>query len=133
MGRLNLQFHLFMLLFILKLRESTFTLQIQKRTNGASAPLKQIMLISLLKRHSIHKSRYFNANQSHVFGILMMLAGDIETHPGPENIKRDVPELDALLHKKGVKIFHQNIRGLLSEFSQIEELLSDIPNILKSI
>ena len=47
----------------------------------------------------------------------------------PENVKRDVPELDELLRKKGVKIFHQNIRGLLSKVSQIEAFLSDFPKI----
>ena len=58
--------------------------------------------------------------------ILFSLCGDIESCPGPD---RCIPELNALLKKRGIKIFHQNIRGLLSNIAYVAELLHSFPAI----
>ena len=53
--------------------------------------------------------------------ILLILSGDIELCPGPE-VTYNIPELDDLYSSKGIKIVHQNIRGLLGK----KDLLADI-------
>ena len=52
--------------------------------------------------------------------ILLLLCDDIETCSGPE---RYIPELNDVLKGKGVRTFHQNVRGLLSNSGQVAELL----------
>lgn len=59
----------------------------------------------------------------HLF-ILILLSGDIETQPGPF-----LPELKNLLSKRGIKIFHLNVRGLLNNIDQIGILLHDFKDI----
>ena len=61
-----------------------------------------------------------------IINILLLLCGDIETCPGPD---RCIPELNALLKKRGIKIFHQNVRGLLSNIAFVAELLRSFPAI----
>ena len=48
--------------------------------------------------------------------MLLLLCGNVETCPGP-------PELSHLLKAKGIKIFHQNVRGLLGNLSKVKNLL----------
>ena len=67
--------------------------------------------------------RYTNRD---IINILLLLCGDIETCPGPD---RFIPELNALLKKRGIKIFHQNVRGLLSNIAFVAELLRSFPAI----
>lgn len=50
--------------------------------------------------------------------LLLLLFGDIELCPGPEE------NLMALCKQKGFKLVHQNIRGLLSNMAYFESLLS---------
>ena len=51
-----------------------------------------------------------------------MLCGDVHPCSGPVN-DRYVPELSALLKERGMKIFHQNVRGLFSNKTYVQELL----------
>ena len=51
--------------------------------------------------------------------LLLLLSNDIETLPGP-NSKR---QLDRILQQRGINILHQNIRGLLSSFSNVCKLI----------
>ena len=53
---------------------------------------------------------YIRSTPSSYITILLLLCGDIETCPGPE---RYIPELNDVLKGKGIKLFHQNVRGLL--------------------
>ena len=57
--------------------------------------------------------------------LLILLCGDIETCPGPLNL----PELQSLLNSKGMKFFHQNVRGLLGNRDLVMELLQSFPKI----
>ena len=58
--------------------------------------------------------------------VLILLGGDIETLPGPE---RQNKEINSLLRKRGLKLFHQNVRGLLSNKSMIDEVLQSFGKI----
>ena len=51
-------------------------------------------------------------NPASLFELLLLLSGDIEACPGPT--PREIPELDKSLKAKGLHIFHENLRGLLS-------------------
>ena len=53
--------------------------------------------------------------------VLLILSGDIELNPGP----RSMPELTKLLRCKGIKIFHQNVRGLFPNIINIRALIHD--------
>eukprot|EP00112_Aurelia_sp_Birch-Aquarium-sp1_P026369 Seg932.4 transcript_id=Seg932.4/GoldUCD/mRNA.D3Y31 product="hypothetical protein" protein_id=Seg932.4/GoldUCD/D3Y31 len=53
---------------------------------------------------------------------------DVEPRRPPEN-QRELPELRELLSKRGFKILHQNIRGLLCHKHFVSELLDDFRNI----
>ena len=51
--------------------------------------------------------------------LLLLIAGDIETRPGPTS---DVfPDIKQFIRNRGLKIFHQNARGL-HDFGKIEQL-----------
>ena len=47
--------------------------------------------------------------------VLLLLCGDIETCPGPD--------MKVFMNTRGMKILHQNVRGLFSNFVCIEQLL----------
>ena len=55
--------------------------------------------------------------------LILLLAGDVETDPGP------VPELKNLSSLGGGKFFHQNVRGLLQNIDKVKILLKDYPKI----
>ena len=48
--------------------------------------------------------------------LLLLVCGDIESCPGP------FQNIDDFMKVKGMKIFHQNIRGLFGKFECLEEL-----------
>ena len=50
--------------------------------------------------------------------LLLMLSGDVECHPGPST-------LETLIQSSGIKLFHQNIRGLLTNHPLIEKFIAD--------
>ena len=129
MRRLNVKFHLLILLFVLKFRESSTQVTNVSNANQTSNHQKQITLVSLQRNNHNIKRRYIFKNTSQVFAIFILLAGDIESNPGQDHVKHVVSELDKMLQKKGIKMLHQNIRGLLSKHSHLEELLSDFPKI----
>ena len=52
--------------------------------------------------------------------ILLLIAGDIESQPGPSQ---------QLFKNKGMHILHQNIRGLLGKFTQIQAFMDMNRNI----
>ena len=58
--------------------------------------------------------------------LLLLLSGDIEVCPGPENehILNDNPELIHLVKQKGLKCFHLNVRSLWNNLCHVTELLT---------
>ena len=54
---------------------------------------------------------------------------DVEPGGRPLENQRELPELRELLSKRGLKILHQNIRGLLCHKHFVSELLDDFQNI----
>ncbi|XP_057311814.1 uncharacterized protein LOC130649536 [Hydractinia symbiolongicarpus] len=57
--------------------------------------------------------------------LFLLHAGNIEIQPGPEYMK----ELYNLLSKRGMKIFHPNVRGLLANIDHVKVLLNEHKNI----
>ena len=55
--------------------------------------------------------------------FLHVLCGDIETCPGPTD------NMTNLMNMKGIKIFHQNIRGLLSNLANLTAVFEKYKNI----
>ena len=55
--------------------------------------------------------------------VLLLLAGDIETCPGPESLSTSEFKQETLL--KGLKVGHQNIRGLEANFESFEQFLRE--------
>ena len=63
--------------------------------------------------------------------LLLLVCGDIEPHPGLTNTdieKLHVEELSNLLRHRGIKIFHQNVRGLLTNIDKVK-IFRDFKNI----
>ena len=63
--------------------------------------------------------------------MLLLVCGDIELHPGLTNTdieKLHVEELSNLLRHRGIKIFHQNVRGLLTNIDKVK-IFRDFKNI----
>ena len=60
--------------------------------------------------------------------MLLMLYGDIETQPGPNSLTRDEFQ-QQFVPSKGLKIIHQNIRRILSNFDMLQEFLVSHRNI----
>ena len=59
--------------------------------------------------------------------LLLLVCGDIEPHPGPTNTdieKLHIEELSNLLKHRGIKIFHQNVRGLLTNIDKVKKTIS---------
>ena len=53
------------------------------------------------------------------------------TESEDSDMRRPIPEMDELLNKRGIKIFHQNIHGLLLKKNGVEEFLSSFSKIDK--
>ena len=68
-----------------------------------------------------------HATKKSMLLILLILCGDVETCPGP--LQQGIPEVNRLLNLKGLNIFHQNIRGLQSNFLGLRELFNAHNNI----
>ena len=57
---------------------------------------------------------------------ILVLSGNIEHCPGsicPNDKTRNIAEMSSLLRKRGIKIFHQNVRGLLPNINLVSVLL----------
>ena len=54
---------------------------------------------------------------------LLLLCGDIEIQPGPNNV-----EVTELMANRGIKVLHQNVRGLFANFEKIEIFLTNFKN-----
>jgi len=52
--------------------------------------------------------------------ILLLLAGDVEVLPGP-----DMNPIEHFTKSNGIKIMHQNIRGLLNEKDNLEAIIKE--------
>ena len=75
------------------------------------------------------KKCYYNIRSNHYYlNFLLLICGDIESCPGPSNV-RSFPELEKLTKMKGLKLFHHNVRGLWVHFHHITELFSSFTNI----
>lgn len=61
-----------------------------------------------------------------LFCMLLLMSGDIETCPGPNHC---IEEMDRICKQSGMKLFHQNIRGIFSNFNGLCELFQSNPNI----
>ena len=64
--------------------------------------------------------------------LLLLVCGDIESHPCPTNAdvkKLQIEELSNLLKHRGIKTFHQNVRGLLTSIDKVKILFRDFKNI----
>ena len=57
-----------------------------------------------------------------------MLCRDIETQPGPNSLTRGEFQKQ-FISRKGLKIMHQNIRGILSNFDMLQEVVALHKNI----
>ena len=56
-----------------------------------------------------------------MFMILLLICGDVEVQPGPQSLSR--VEFQEFISRKGMKIVHQNIRGLESNFDMLQEFV----------
>ena len=56
-----------------------------------------------------------------LFIVLLLVCGDVETQPGPSSLSRE--QFKQFLSGKGIKIVHQNIRGLVSNFHMLQEVV----------
>ena len=59
------------------------------------------------------------ASRKSLILLLLLIAGDIETCPGPTS--NVFPDIKQFIRNRGLKIFHQNARGL-HDFGKIEQL-----------
>ena len=61
----------------------------------------------------------FSVSRKTKLVLMLLMCGDIESCPGPQ---QDC--LAEFLNNRGLKMFHQNVRGLFSNFVNIQELLN---------
>ena len=54
--------------------------------------------------------------------LLLLMCGDIESQPGPVS---NIPQLRDICSRRGLTIFHQNIRGLQGKFDEISYFLQN--------
>jgi exonuclease III len=57
--------------------------------------------------------------------LLLLLSGDIELNPGPI---RQVKEMEILSANRGMKLFHQNVRGIFNNISLLSEFFQSFQN-----
>ena len=57
------------------------------------------------------------------------MCGDVQACPGPGNCTRNLQELNSLIKTRGIKISHQNARGLSGNFGHVAELLQSFPGM----
>ena len=60
------------------------------------------------------------------------MCGDVEPCPGPitqQNCSRIIPELNSLLQKRGLKILHQNAKGLSTNMAYVSEIFKSFRGI----
>ena len=69
-----------------------------------------------------YKRLYVKPKNRCICMLLLLLCGDIETQPGPLCTSKD---LKKICKNKGLKIFHQNIRGLHGKFDEVSDLLTN--------
>ena len=62
------------------------------------------------------------ASKQSLITKLILMCGDIHPCPGPGN-DRNIPELNVLLQERGMKVFHQNVRGLSLNSEHVLRLL----------
>ena len=72
--------------------------------------------------------RIRSSRQSFI-GLILLLCGDIEIHPGPVSERRHNPELEHLTNLRGITILHQNVRGLLANHAYICEVIQSFKGI----
>eukprot|EP00794_Sanderia_malayensis_P000892 gene892-189_t len=91
------------------------------------------IISSLWQSRSGKYAVYYRSAWLNVFiCMLLLLCGDIERCPGPiyqNDITRNSPEMNSLLGKRGIKIFHQNVRGLSSNINLVSVLLQTFRGI----
>ena len=86
-------------------------------------------IYSGLWQGKVRKNGYRNSQSN---TKLLLICGDRESHPGPTNAdveKLHIKELSNLLKHRGTKIFHQNVRGLLTDIDKVKILFRDLKNI----
>ena len=97
-------------------------------------------LFAVERRKILRHSRISTGNQcllsKYVVAMIILLSGDISLNPGPrmfQNIQNEDGShhslgMDKLLRCRGIKVFHQNIRGLISHKDTLVEFLSRFEN-----
>jgi hypothetical protein len=68
-----------------------------------------------------------NCQKKSLIFVLLLLCGDVETQPGPSSLSRE--QFQQFVSSKGLKIGHQNIRALVSNFHMLQEFVVSHPKI----
>ena len=92
-------------------------------TTDVYADIKESFTYGSLFVYRTKNSSFKFSRKSTLF-LLLLVCGDIETCPGPEPVN-----LKNFIKKKGISLFHHNIRGLQTNFTQFEILLQTHNNI----
>ena len=71
-----------------------------------------------LQKYNKYCGYRFSGSRKNIFILMLLMCGDIESCPGPQ---QDC--LGEFLNSRGLKMFHQNVRGLFSNFVNVQELL----------
>ena len=78
---------------------------------------------------SCHKRKFaLRSQKNSILLMLLILCGDIESQPGRNQFTREEFQ-QKFLSGKGLKIVHQNIRGILSNLDTLEEFITSHSNI----
>ena len=67
-----------------------------------------------------NKTPRLRSSRKNVCLLILLICGDIETNPGPI---RNISCLKDLCSKRGLKLLHQNVRGIQGKFDEIKILL----------
>ena len=124
-----------LVLFYLLIYLSTIKKKCFNQPDGISITLlkedmftgKNLLLSSVFC--SCHKRKFaLRSQKNSILLMLLILCGDIESQPGPNQFTREEFQ-PKFLSGKGLKIVHQNIRGILSNLDTLEEFITSHSNI----
>ena len=83
--------------------------------------------ILIYESYVLQNVKSVSFNPASLFELLLLLSGDTEVCPG--STPREIPELDTLLKAKGLHIFIQTGRGLLSNEEYLVELIDSFKKV----
>ena len=80
----------------------------------------EVSNFSMAFHHELNRKQPSKSTSTILQQLLLLLSGTVEINPGPSSIE----DLNEVLNLKGIKIIHQNIRGLFGKRAILQTLFN---------